>query len=329
VLFQTHHVVFDAWAVEIFLRELAEAYAALRAGSPPALPPLPLQYRDFATWQRDTLAGARLEQEEAFWRRYLAGAPTFLPLAPGRTRPEDDTVESGRLEFELPREVADDVRSLCAAADVTPYMLLLSVFATLLYRETGQDDILVGGPSANRARPEFDGIVGFFANTIVTRVELAANPTFRDLLARVRRSVLEALDHQELPLERVVDAVRPPRRPGVNPLFQVNFRTRIGASPTLELAGTTSEPIRIDLGLARFDLALEVQVRNDGIGAELLYATALFDAERVERLAAAFEALLRDALRDPQRRLLAFELPDDGPAAQAAGGIRGFRSRGR
>jgi len=329
VLFQTHHVVFDAWAVEIFLHELAEAYEALRAGLPPALPQLPLQYRDFAAWQRDTLAGARLEQEETFWRRYLAGAPTFLPLAPGRARPEDDTVESGRFEFELPRDVADDARALCAAADVTPYMLLLSVFATLLYRETGQDDILVGGPSANRVRPEFDGIVGFFANTIVTRVELAGNPTFRDLLARVRRSVLEALDHQELPLERVVDAVRPPRRPGVNPLFQVNFRTRVGAPPTLELAGTTSEPIRIDLGLARFDLALEAQVRDDGIGAELLYATALFDADRIERLAGAFEALLHDALRDPDRRLLAFELPEDTAPAQAAGGIRGFRTRGR
>src|SRR5581483_12466061 len=132
-------------------------------------------------------------------------------------------------------DVARGVRALCTAEDVTPYMLLLSVFSTLLYRETGQDDILLGGPSANRVRPEFDGVVGFFANTIVTRVQLRGNPTFRELLARVRRSVLDALDHQELPLEHVVSAVRPERRPGVNPLFQVNFRTRVDMPPTLEL----------------------------------------------------------------------------------------------
>jgi non-ribosomal peptide synthetase component F len=203
-------------------------------------------------------------------------------------------------------------------------MLLLAVFATLLYRETGQDDILLGGPAANRVRGDFDGIVGFFANTVVTRAQLQGNPVFRELLARVRRTVLEALDHQELPFERVVDAVRPQRLAGVNPLFQVNFRVRVGEQPTLELTGTRSSPVAIDLGLARFDLALEAQVEADGIGTELLYATTLFDAERVERLAATFETLLRQALADPGRRLLAFELPA-APAAPAAQSIRGFR----
>ncbi len=325
VLFQTHHVTFDAWSVEIFLRELALAYEAFVQGREPHLPPLPLQYRDFALWQRETLTGERLDQETGFWRRYLAGAPTFLPLPADGPRPDSEVLEEGRHAIELPRRLTDGLTALCAAEGVTPYMLLLAAFATLLYRETGQDDLLLGGPTANRSREEFDGIVGFLANTIVTRVRLDGNPTFRELLVRVRRTVLEALEHQELPFERVVELIRPPRQTGVNPLVQVNFRTRVGPLPTLELAGTTAAPIPIQVGLARFDLAFEARVREDGIDGEFLYATALFDRTRVERWAAAFEALLEDALADPSRRVLAFELPAEPVALQSAPRIRGFR----
>jgi hypothetical protein len=325
VLFQTHHVAFDAWAVEIFLRELAHAYEAFREGGEHHLPSLALQYRDFAYWQRDLLTGDRLERETSFWRRYLAGAPTFLPLPADRPRPDAVIFEAVIHTIELPRAVADDLRAVCAAEEVTPYMLLLAAFAALLYRETGQDDLLVGGPSANRGRAEFEGVIGFFANTIVTRVQLGGNPTFRELLVRVRQSVLEALEHQVLPFEHVVDLVRPPRRTGVNPLFQVNFRTRVGPVPTLELAGATAVPIPIEVGLARFDLAFEAHVRDDGIGGEFIYATALFDRTRVERLAAAFEALLEDALADRSRRILSFELPAEPVAPQNKPQIRGFR----
>jgi non-ribosomal peptide synthetase component F len=206
-------------------------------------------------------------------------------------------------------------------------MLLLAAFATLLYRETGQDDLLFGGPSANRARAEFDGVIGFFANTVVTRVRLGGNPTFHELLGRVRQTVLEALEHQGLPFERVVALIRPPRQPGVNPLFQVNFRTRVGAVPTLDLAGTTAEPIPSGAGLARFDLAFEADVREDGISGEFLYATALFDRSRVERLAAAFQRLLQEALADPSRQILSFELPAETAADQAGARIHGFRRR--
>jgi hypothetical protein len=325
VHFQTHHVAFDAWAVEIFLRELARTYQAVLEDGEHHLPPLGLQYRDFAHWQREMLTGDRLERENSFWRRYLAGAPTFLQLPADRPRPDAEIFEAGGHTIELPRSVADDLRAVCAAEGVTPYMLLLAVFATLLYRETGQDDLLVGGPSANRGRAEFEDIIGFFANTIVTRVRLGGNPTFRELLIRVRQSVLEALEHQVLPFERVVELVRPPRRTGVNPLFQVNFRTRVGPVPTLELAGATVVPIPIELGLARFDLAFEANVRDDGIGGEFIYATALFDRTRVERLAAAFEVLLADALADPSRRILAFELPAEPVAMQSEPQIRGSR----
>ncbi len=327
VLFQTHHVAFDAWAVEIFYRELAEAYRSFVAGGRPQLRPLQFQYRDFALWQRRELTGERLERESTFWRGYLAGAPTFLALPADRPRPDAETLEAGRLTIELPQALADELRAVCAAEGVTPYMLLLAVFATLLYRETGQDDLLFGGPSANRARAEFDGVIGFFANTVVTRVRLSGNPTFRELLARVRQTVLEALEHQELPFERVVELIRPARQSGVNPLFQVNFRTRIGEAPTLDLAGTTAKPIPSSAGLARFDLAFEADVREDGIGGEFLYATALFDRTRVERQAAAFQRLLQEALADPSRQILSFALPDESAADPTGARIHGFRRR--
>jgi hypothetical protein len=325
VLFQTHHIAFDAWAVEIFFRELNQLYADPEV----ALPELPSTYRNFAAWQRETLAGEHLEAENAFWHRYLAGAPTFLPLAPDRARPDADFLEAGRLLVELGAATAERLRQACADEGVTPYMVLLAAFATLLYRETGQDDILFGGPSSNRTRPEDEGVIGFFANTLVTRVQLAGNPTFRELLDRVRQSVLEAIEHEELPLDRVVEAIAPPRLAGVNPLFQVNFRTRVGTLPTLELAGATTAPVELELGLARFDLAFEAHVRDDGISGEFLYATALFDRARIERLAAAFESLLDAALADPARRLLAFDLPEEPSAAQSRPRIQGFRGTRR
>jgi non-ribosomal peptide synthetase component F len=230
---------------------------------------------------------------------------------------------------ELGAATAERLRQACADEGVTPYMVLLAAFATLLYRETGQDDILFGGPSSNRTRPEDEGVIGFFANTLVTRVQLAGNPTFRELLDRVRQSVLEAIEHEELPLDRVVEAIAPPRLAGVNPLFQVNFRTRVGTLPTLELAGATTAPVELELGLARFDLAFEAHVRDDGISGEFLYATALFDRARIERLAAAFESLLDAALADPARRLLAFDLPEEPSAAQSRPRIQGFRGTRR
>ena len=326
LVFQTHHVAFDAWAVEIFYRELAVAYRAELRGEPPAFAPLTRQYGDFARLQHQVLSGDRLEQESVFWRRYLGGAPTFLALPTDRPRPDVETFESGRYAIELPKERADELRAVCAAEGVTPYMFLMGAFSTFLYRETGADDILFGGPSANRGRVEFEGTIGFIANTVVTRVQLGGNPTFRELLGRVRGSVLEALDHEELPFERVVDIVRPTRRPGVNPLFQVNFRTRVGPIPTLELEGTTAEPFSAGAGLARFDLAFEAHVHEDGIDAEFLYATALFDRVRIERQASAFELVLAAALGDPSRRLLEFELPA-GSAAPAGPRIQLGRGR--
>ena len=335
LLFQPHHVAFDAWAVEILYRDLGELYDAARGGREPELPELPQQYVDFARWQRQRLQGERLERELDFWRAQLAGAPTVLRLPTDKRRPAMQTFDGASHTIRLGADLAARVREVCQSEQVTPYVLLMAAFATLLYRRSGQDDILVGGPMANRDHPGLEHLIGFFANTIVVRARLAGNPRFAELLTGLRESVLRSYEHQEVPLELVVDAMRPERQPGISPLFQVNFRVRIGAPPVLQLTGTETSLVPVDLGLARFDLALELHLLDDGIVAEFNYNTELFAPGTIERLAADFERLLGQALADPQTRLLNLELTEAAVAGAGgdgvrpeAGGIRRFREAG-
>jgi amino acid adenylation domain-containing protein len=321
LMFQTHHVAFDAWAVEVFYRDLSECYRAALERRPPAMPMLSSQYRDFAVRQRERLRGERLDAELDFWRRQLAGAPTVLKLPTDRRRPSALTFDGDTHRAVLDEELAVALRDACRAFEVTPYMVLLTAFATLLYRLSGQDDILLGGPMANREQPDLDHLVGFFANTVVIRVRLGGNPAFSELLERVRESVLASYEHQEIPLQMVVDAVRPERHAGVNPLVQVNFRVRVGEPPVPELHGTSSEPVSVDLGLARFQLALELHV-GERIDAEFNWSTALFERETVLGLAEDFERILRQVLEDPAKRLLSIGL-----SAQPGGRRRGDAPR--
>jgi amino acid adenylation domain-containing protein len=331
LLLQTHHIAVDAWSVEILFHDISELYDAAVADRPPQLAALALQYGDFAVWQRERLQGQRLQDEMLFWRSALAGAPTFLPLATDRPRPRVHRFEGGVHEVALGPEVAQAVTSACREENVTPYLFLLAVFATLLYRLTGQDDILLGGPFANRGQPDFQRLVGFFANTLVVRARLAGNPTFRELLSRVRETTAELLDHQELTFEGIVDAVRPPRYAGVNPLFQVNFRVRVDPNPSLELAGTSTRRVPVEIGLARFDLALELHVHQEGVLAEFNFDTDLFERQTIERLADGFIELLAQALDRPSARLLEFQLHDDlvSPRATAPQARPILRSRAR
>ncbi len=321
LLLQTHHVAFDAWAIDIFFTELGEVYRAALENREPRLPSLPASYGDFALWQRARLTGRMLEDEVAFWRTHLSGAPLAPLLAAERPRQAAAELEAASVAFELSQPLADDARALCAAEGVTAYMLLLSAFATLLYRLTGQDDLLVGGPSANRVRSDFDGVIGFFANTVVTRVRLDGNPSFSELLRRVRASTLETMEHQELPFEQVVEAIGPPRLPGVNPLFQVNFRTRTERISAIELHGTETSLLPADVGLARFDVAFEANVHEHGVSVELIYAADLFERPTIERLAAAFERILGQGVAVPSRRLLALELADEQAVVASGPGI--------
>lgn len=331
ILFSLHHIAFDAWAVEVLYRELGELYAAKVRRREPKLPELTLQYRDFATWQRDRLQGERLGEELEFWRTQLAGAPTVAQLPADRPRAAEQTFDGRTHAFALDADLLEPLRELCTATGVTPYMLLLAAFGALLYRSSGQDDILVGGPMANRELPGIENLIGFFANTVVVRLRLGGNPTFGELLERTRDSVLVSYEHQEVPLELVVDAVRPERHPAVHPLFQVNFRVRVGDAPALELAGTRTEPVAVELGLARFELSFELHVLRERIEAELTYNSTRFDHSTAQRLAGDFGSLLRTVLANPDTRLLSLQLAseqarEEGNGAPGAGsGIRRFR----
>jgi amino acid adenylation domain-containing protein len=309
IQFQTHHIAFDAWAVEVFYRDFGECYRAALERRTPELPELPAQYRDFALRQRRQLTGELLQAELDFWRAQLAGAPTVVKLPIDKPRPPALMFDGESYTVVLDDGLAAAVRDLCQSRGVTPYMLLLAAFATLLYRHSGQDDILLGGPMANREQPGLEHLVGFFANTVVVRARLAGNPTFAELLEGVRESVLRSYEHQEIPLPMVVDAVSPERRPGVNPLVQVNFRVRVGDPPVPELPGARCEPLTVELGLARFELALELHL-TEGLEAELTWNTALFERATIVRLAADFEGILRQALADPGVRLLSLHLTE-------------------
>ena len=311
LLVVTHHIASDGWSVGVFCRELGELYRARRKGRSAQLPDLELQYRDFAAWQRDRLRGERLESELAHWREQLAGAPTILFLPTDRPRPAQLTFDGATHVLELPGEIAERIQRVCRDEQVTPYMLLLAVFGTLLYRLTGQDDILVSGPFANRGRSEYDQLIGFLANTLVLRVRLGGNPPFSELLGRVRATTLDAFDHQEVPFEYIVDAVRPQRDPSVNPLAQVNFRVRVDELAKPELEGAVTTRVPVDPGFAAFDLALDLHVHDDGVTGELLYNTNLFDRGSIERIAGDFHGLLSQALNEPTTRLLALELPSE------------------
>ena len=311
LLLQTHHIAVDAWSVEILFRDIAELYAAAVDGRPPQLPHLPHQYADFAARQRSRMEGQRHHEESDFWRASLAGAPTLLHLPIDRPRPSVQRFAGAVHEVELGPEIARALATTAHDEDVTPYMILLAVFATLLYRITGQDDILLGSPFANRQEPGFQQLVGYFANTLVVRARLAGNPTFRELLSRVRETTIELLDHQELGFEAIVEAVRPPRNAATNPLFQVNFRVRVDPTPTLELAGTTTRRLPVEIELARFDLSLELHAHESGVLAEFNFDTDLFDRPTIGRLAEGFAQLLGQTLNDPSTRLLQFRLSDD------------------
>lgn len=328
---EEHHIAFDGWSDAIMFRELAEIYEAAGAGRDPALPALPIQYGDFAAWQRQRLQGQLLEDLQTYWRQQLAAAPSMARLPTDFPRPSLQTFEGEHYHFILPGRLADGVRRLSREEGATPYMTLLACFAMLVYRISGQDDVLIGTPIANRGRIEVESLIGFFSNTLCMRVRLGGNPTARQLISRVREVALGAYAHQELPFEKVVEAVRPVRDPRINPLFQINFRATSGPAMTLRLPGIEIVPLQVDIGFSRFDLALELQLGEETIDGYLEYNTSLFRRETAIGLAQALENLLAQIVERPDAPLLALELPSDalpqtanGPPARS---IRSSRRR--
>jgi amino acid adenylation domain-containing protein len=302
-----HHVVFDEWSAGILRRELGEFYEAFRDGREPVLPALPVQYADFAVWQREWLTGEVLDGQLEYWRERLAGAPV-LELPTDRPRPPVRSTVGESIDFVVPGHVAEGLRALARTARASMFMTLLGAFSVLLGAYSGQDDVVVGTPIANRNRRETEGLIGFFVNTLVLRTDLSGDPTFAELLSRVRDVALGAYAHQDVPFETVVDASGTQRDRSRTPLFQVIFNyTQNGPAPDGEQA-----PANLDGGgddvdspvPVKFDLAMAFGETGDGgLAGGMQYATSLFDRDRMRRMVGHLLVLLEAVAADPQVRL--------------------------
>jgi amino acid adenylation domain-containing protein len=297
--FTVHHIVADGWSLSILIREVAVLYEARRVGRPSPLPPLPIQYADFAAWQRSWLQGEVLERQLAYWRRQLAGLPPVLQLALDRPRRPGRTAPVGGRRLGLAGSLAEDLRKLGRREQATPFMTLLAGFASLLHRYTGQRDLAIGTPIANRGRVELEGLIGFFANTLVLRADLEGDPRFGDLLARIRAMALDSYAHQDLPFERLVEELQPERNLGMNPLFQVMFQMQNVPASTVDLPGLSLTPFASERGAAMFDLVLAVSEAGRGFAAGFEYDADLFEATTVERFAGHWANLLAGVAADP------------------------------
>jgi amino acid adenylation domain-containing protein len=307
VLLVMHHIVSDGWSMGVFFREVAVLYQAFSAGKPSRLPELPVQYADFACWQRDWLKGEVVEKQFTYWKDRLAGAPAALELPTDRPRPAVQTVHGATEPLQLPRELVERLHALSRREGCTLYMILLAAFQTLLQRYSGQEDFCVGTPVAGRTRPEMEGLIGFFVNTLVLRADLSGDPTFAELLGRVRETCLGAYAHQDLPFEMLVEALQPQRDLSRTPLFQVMLILQNAPLPSLELPGLRLNPIEAESGTAKFDLNLALVETDLGLVGNLEYNTDLFNAATARRLLVHFRNLLEGAVANPGCRVS--ELP--------------------
>ncbi len=307
LLVTMHHIVSDGWSVGVMTREFAALYAAFAAGKPPALPPLPVQYADYATWQRgwleqpDTSGTSPLQRQLSYWKDQLAGAPAALELPTDRPRPPVQTFVGAKHWFEIPPVLTASLHQLGQREGASLFMTLLAAFQVLLARYSGQDDIVVGTPIANRTRPEIEGLIGCFINMLVLRGDLSGNPSFRELLARVRQTTLAAYDHQDLPFERLVEELKPPRDLSRSPLFQVMLVLQNAPMPALDLHGLTLQSQALGVETAKFDLELGLVEFGGGLSAQISYNIDLFDAETIARMAGHFQTLLAGVAAAPDQ----------------------------
>ena len=316
LLFTMHHIVADAWSVEVLVRELSALYNVGVTGRPAALPELPVQYADYALWQRAWLTGEVLERQLAYWRERLGAAPAALALPTDKPRPAVQSYRGARETFRLSPRTLHELKRVSRQHGVTLFMTLLAGLKTLLSRHTHQSDLVVGTPVAGRGRAEAEPLVGFFANTLALRTDLSGDPTFAELLARVRETALGAYAHQDVPFEMLVEELRLERDLSRQPLFQVMLVLQHARDAALRLDGLESDLVRTASETSKFDLLLSLEESEQGLSGELEYSTDLFEAETVRRLTGHFETLLEAAAESPGLRVS--ELPLLGEAERAA-----------
>lgn len=307
ILFTLHHIISDGWSKGVLVHELVTLYRAFAAGQPSPLAPLPIQYADFAVWQRQWLTGDKLDQQLTYWRRQLGGTLPVLNLPTDFPHSEVQTFAGAIAPFRLSSELTQALHHLSQKTGTTLFMTLLAAFQVLLYRYTGQIDLIVGTDVANRNRAEVEGLIGFFVNLLVLRTDLSGNPSFETLLSRVREVTLAAYAHQDVPFAQLVELLQPDRRRGT-PFFQVLFVLQNAPAPAIALPDLTMTPLPVHTQTAKFDLALFWQETSEGLVADWNYSTDLFTAATITRMANQLEILLKQIVASPDTAIDAFPL---------------------
>ncbi|HEU4559345.1 MAG TPA: amino acid adenylation domain-containing protein, partial [Longimicrobium sp.] len=308
LLLSMHHIVSDGWSMGVLFQELSALYEAYRKGGESPLPELPVQYADYAVWQREQLEGEVLDRQLSYWRERLAGAPELLELPTDHPRPPVQTYRGAAVPVELSRELLERLQALGRTEGATLYMTLLGAFQVLLSRYGAGDDVVVGSPIAGRTRGEVEGLIGFFVNTLVLRTDVSGDPSFREVLGRVREVTLGAYEHQEVPFERLVAELQPERSLSHSPLFQVSFTMDADQGAGGGLAGLSIQGAGTEVGVAKLDLALLLTTTPQGLQGGLIYSTDLFEPGTVERMARHLERVLEQAAADASVRLSQLEL---------------------
>jgi amino acid adenylation domain-containing protein len=303
LLLVLHHIIADGWSMGVLLRELVSLYESRRRGGRSQLAELRVQYADYAQWQREWLSGEVLAEQVRYWKEQLADAPPVLELPADRVRPLVKTFAGARQALTLKKDLADRLRQLSRQENSTLFMLLLAAFQTLLYRYTGQTDIVVGTPIANRTNKEIEGLIGFFVNTLVLRANLRGADSFRQLLKQVRELCLGAYAHQDVPFEKLVEELQPERNLNFTPLFQVMMVLQDGEMFKLALPDLTIDQIPVETGATKFDLTLSLVDTETEVTGWLEYSTDLFDAATIERMSQHLETLLEGIAAAPEQRL--------------------------
>jgi amino acid adenylation domain-containing protein len=303
LLLTMHHIISDGWSIKVLIREMGALYEAYMNGRDAALPELPIQYPDFAVWQREWLQGERLEEQLSYWRAQLAGAPPLLELPTDRPRPTFKTFHGANVTLSFSKSLSEEITQLGRREGTTLFMTLLSAFYVLLHRYTNQEDILVGTPIANRNRAETESLIGFFVNTLVLRARFSDAMTFRELLGQVRETALEAYTHQDLPFEKLVEELQPERALSHSPLFQVAFHLQNVLTERLNLSDLSMSQLEIETQTAKFDLLLSMTESKAGLVGKFNYNTDLFDAATITRMAEHFERLLEAAVSNPDEQI--------------------------
>ena len=308
VIFTMHHIISDAWSTAVIIREILALYLAFAEGKSFTLAELPIQYADFAVWQRQLLQGQVLDNHLAYWKQKLGAALPVLKLPYTQNKTAAPSNKAGVQTFSLSPELSQALNTLSRQENVTLFMTMVAALKTLLYRYTGQDDIVIGTDVANRNRGETEGLIGFFVNLLVLRTDISGYPTFRELLQRVRKVTLEAYNHQDLPFDKLVEELRPERHLSNTPLFEVLFVMDNVPTQNLQLPGLTLSPIEVETKTAKFDIALFMSENAEGITGSWLYKTDLFEIKKIASLFENFQALLASIITQADTRINTLDL---------------------